>query len=833
MLGLMGKSIRLRLRSNFREPVTSGAGFVGRETELSRLTAMLRHRASATVLVSGHRGVGKTTLVDEAIRRSQDGKALVVRLSLPHVNPTDPKVSHEVRGQILRSLARSLYFTLKDADVDKGLKKRSEELYEKTYLRELQEQGQLATLTEAEAHTRHVDVTETRIEPGQAVKTIVGSAVAGLVAVGGVAVAADVGREHGGLLAILALLLVLGSAVAAAVMLTKRSEDASSTTKRVTGQRTASRSGSFDLSPETLEFELQELLVGLRQKGARAIFVIDELDKLEVAPAPDELESHVIFAILSSLKNFFTLGAGVYVFISGEDFYARLDQSIDEQSYSLAHTLFTDRVFVHVLPYGDVEALIDGLLDVEPDDREAYRQFRNFLCWESRNHVFDLLTLIGDFVAEYDGETPIAHAHESYESEGRWHEGNLPTDWLLAAALQKIVGATFDEAARPGGREERFNQALWLTLLDVAKDLVATGGIEAPTSGYVLTPSRWTSRLQARDHDDLAGAVDRLLARAERYGVLATTEITMTQPAEDGRPAAEIEGIEYAIASNFIYPDSSVGTHAAPSPFEKGFLTVAESLEELHRNLEAAGLTPSEYSDGLDSVQAVAKAVRTRPKRKSPPRSEVREVLRSADTLYPTLLEEGIYDVAGSWAAERGFDATFDLSEATGTTTPNRPTSQAQTSPNLGEFEALGQLILANDVAHVVISSPDRENQILILHAVDPPIAEELHEAYKKDSPGKKGQDRRTQRLPVVQIQRSPPNAPVELPNEIITVVDSNPSKGFVAWMTSWFGETTPNVPRKIKGRLAGWNTFNLDPSGSNIGELRDVLASVSYLADD
>lgn len=67
----MGRGLRLRLKPNFREPITSGAGFVGREAKIARLTAVLRHRASATVLVSGHRGVGKTTLVDEAIRRGK------------------------------------------------------------------------------------------------------------------------------------------------------------------------------------------------------------------------------------------------------------------------------------------------------------------------------------------------------------------------------------------------------------------------------------------------------------------------------------------------------------------------------------------------------------------------------------------------------------------------------------------------------------------------------------------------------------------------------------------------------------------------------------------
>jgi hypothetical protein len=67
----MGENFRLGLRPNFGEPITSGAGFIGRGAEVSRLTAVLRHRASATVLVSGHRGVGKTPFVDEVTRRTK------------------------------------------------------------------------------------------------------------------------------------------------------------------------------------------------------------------------------------------------------------------------------------------------------------------------------------------------------------------------------------------------------------------------------------------------------------------------------------------------------------------------------------------------------------------------------------------------------------------------------------------------------------------------------------------------------------------------------------------------------------------------------------------
>src|ERR1700720_1152545 len=108
----MSTTVRIVLRPDFREPLRSQDGFVGRDRELAFLINLLQHRDCATLLVSGHRGVGKSALVDEALRRvEKDEKGrVVVRLSLPHLYPGEVD-DRDLRGQILRSLARALYFT--------------------------------------------------------------------------------------------------------------------------------------------------------------------------------------------------------------------------------------------------------------------------------------------------------------------------------------------------------------------------------------------------------------------------------------------------------------------------------------------------------------------------------------------------------------------------------------------------------------------------------------------------------------------------------------------------------------------------------------------------
>ena len=448
----------------------------------------------------------------------------------------------------------------------------------------------------------------------------------------------------------------MGAAALAGTRVSRSTTTEKSAAATVMEQKTARRTGSFDLSPETLEYELRELLTALRLGFHQAVFIIDELDKLEVDEEPVRLEEHVIFTILASLKNFFTLGSGIFIFISGEDFYARLEESITQHSYSLAHTIFTDRLFLHVLPYGDLEVLIDGLLQDQPAHVETYKKFRNYLCWESRSHVFDLLSLLGDYVTSYDGNQPVVFAHESYVENGSWHEGNLPEDWEVAAGLQKIVGATYDENSRPGAREERFNQALWLTLLDVARSVFETGNVAVQKLGYETSPSGWTDHLRERDVDDLSGAVDRFLARAERYGLLKTSESTVS-----GDKAMALFGetdpleiVTYELEPDPLYPDSSVAKHAAPTPFEKTFLNLTNTLRIVQENLESSGvvLEEEEYAQ----VQSVAGMIVDRPERKSPPRSDVRDALRAADHLLPEMVSRGVVQLVEEWADQHGYD---------------------------------------------------------------------------------------------------------------------------------------------------------------------------------
>ena len=127
----MAEVIRLALKARFREPLPGEVGYTGREKELAALEDLIANRTSATVLVAGQRGVGKTALVSEALTRAEKRSPdlVVVRIALPHVYSGDDDAV-ELRSRVLRGLSRAFYFAVKGAGkVQKRHKRRCQSLY--------------------------------------------------------------------------------------------------------------------------------------------------------------------------------------------------------------------------------------------------------------------------------------------------------------------------------------------------------------------------------------------------------------------------------------------------------------------------------------------------------------------------------------------------------------------------------------------------------------------------------------------------------------------------------------------------------------------------------
>lgn len=819
--------IRLQLKPEFREPLRSDIGFFGRETELSRLIGILRHRTSATVLISGHRGSGKTALVDQALKVAKDGDPkpgkLVARLALPHMTEKE-----HPRDQVLRSLARALYFSIKEAaGIPDHEMDRSELLYRKTFLKDLEQHQVLESMAQSEAHLAKRDRRENTLSLSRPILLFLGLLLGVSGGLGGLWILTTIAQRHGLIwLALAAAVLVTAVAVSGFV-LTRVKEEEASVVKKITGLDTRSQTGSLDLSSETLEFELRELLTDLAKKGRACVFVLDELDKLEIPERPDEaIQEHVIFRIVASLKNFFSLGDGIFIFISGESFYRKLEQDIAEGEYSLAHTVFSDRIFIHALHYAGLEALIHQLLAALPTDQLTYRKFRNYLCWRASNHVFDLLYAISDFVA-YEEGTPFLLATSPGSFEGRWKRGNLPADWEVAAGLQKLIGAVYDESSRPGIREELFNQRLWRLLKHVANRLYEGGFVQLENSDYKLPELDWLGAASPTDQQDLAGAVERLLVKSERYGMARTSERQVrsegvappragTQPQEPEEPGPLVATVR--LVERPPYPPAEVGREADLTPFERTYLDLAERVQTMIANLKNLGFGLEKHEVEIQSLQDLTSSVRDTHPLETVPRSRVQSGYGSAMELAQQLIDHGIAGEINEWVEKKGADAANSLGEV-------EPRTGATWEESLAEFEPLKIAMDATHVAYRIIGGNNSENQILVFINPDDDQVKSLSEAYSKCLSDEKGRDRRRQRLPVIAIPISQSDADVDLPEEVVEVLEEDSRSFFQALLGAAPKKRTERRP------VAGWNVLRLDPLLSALGGLQPLLDKVSYLS--
>jgi Cdc6-like AAA superfamily ATPase len=821
------KIVRLALKDNYRETLQA-AGFVGREAELNRLTSVLGERQSATVLVSGHRGVGKTSLVEQALKLAvgeskKKSSRLVVRLTLPHVRPADEAAEDKVRAQVLTSLARGLYFEIDKVKVSDTLRDKAKALYDKTYLAAGTAERVVERLSQEAAGTVQRSSQRTRIELDSRLARLALQAIFGALGIAGVAVFAWVAARlpwYYQLLCAVAVVAVLVIAFVKGVGLEWEKGCEASLTETLTASDKATETGILDFSPETLEFKLRELLEDLAKAGKSCVFVIDELDKLELAEGAGEtaIERDFIFTIISSLKNFFTLGHAVYVFIAGEDFFRRFRASLDSGTYSPAHTLFTDVMFIHILGWRDMELLIDGLVKSGQDESGEYHKFRNYLCWVARNHVFDMLTLLSD-LCTYDGGHPILEARTPGPEAGHWDTGNMPENWELLAGAQKIVGAAYEESQRPLQRQERYNQALWLSLGEAMARLVQAYPDDMPLiQGYALPGEwPWLAGLSGSDITDLSGAIEGMLAKAERFGFAIQRPAELTD-AEGSSPGPLV----YGIAENPEYPPPEVSDQRQLTNFESTFVAWSDKLTRIAGALRDAGVgVDEEYAAVIGRIDSVAKKVGSTAPRRTVPKSDVSRALAEADSLAAELLQWGTHEAILQWVVGNGFSSSDDFAA------PDPRTGESWDAGLSMEFEGFVDAVKVSGIPYTVIGGPHTENGVLVLNNVGNADLAPLEKAYGACLAGEKGRERRKQRLPVVALHVVAKGVKIEVPTEVVEVMKAQEGRSFLQLLN--LAPAFRRVERVEK--LLGWHQLALTELLEGLDRLPKLLGQVSFIS--
>jgi Cdc6-like AAA superfamily ATPase len=315
------------LRRDFRfihEPVhysKRGAitRFVGRDRELDELTQRIFYADGGSFLVTGYRGVGKTSFVNQTIKQIEQlthtfesalGPTRVLHIHLNLARPLTP-------AELMYHIIRSLY----------------QELEQQRLLGRLDRSTREALALAVQRTS--MNVTRTSERSGE--------------------IGYDLSKLVTNIQAISAISGVLSGKV--------------------------SRSQKLDLNylaydEKSAEYDLIQLagrLIhsyrerrGLRRRRVRLkiIFVFDELDKLEGFTTANG--APVIDDILSVLKNLFTTSGLFFIFIAGRDLQERLTEDIGRGD-SIYESVFTYAIYLPAM-WADIDAICNELLAPAPSN---------------------------------------------------------------------------------------------------------------------------------------------------------------------------------------------------------------------------------------------------------------------------------------------------------------------------------------------------------------------------------------------------------------------------------------------------------------------------------
>lgn len=400
--------------------------FIGRKEELCRLIDNLLRRDSGSILVSGDRGVGKTSLVYKAlqeVKKQKNNTIFVVFNALqleidPHVS-SDGKIKQELKEKIIRNLIRRFYAAAVSGEKvkDNEIKSQLEDLYKKVRASEVK-------ITE-EASISNIESDEEYLTILKELKISYSDFKAITVAI---CVGLSVFLQFNPLtsIEIIDKILPILSLFPLPIILSYSIKQRKIKGIQKEKTKSAAEYYKFDANIGNLEYDFEQILQKLNQKGHKIIFVVDELDKLG---------EDAVVQVITSFKNLFNLSSSLFILITAKQTFNRISESKKERTTD--YTLFTNRLFLSRPSFKDIELYIDEIIE-KPDIEELknnikYKDFRNYICYLAKTDFFDLYNVIPDFITDFDNNySPKIEIPELNEVE------------ILMSRFQKAMGQIFE-----------------------------------------------------------------------------------------------------------------------------------------------------------------------------------------------------------------------------------------------------------------------------------------------------------------------------------------------------------------------------------------------------
>src|SRR5262245_36023321 len=362
------------LRRSFRyqhEPIglNEVARFVGRQTEIDALAERILFSNGGAILVTGYRGVGKTSYIHQVVRKLKDalpwaqgllGEMKIVDIYINLSRPVQP-------GQLMHHIIRRLY----DRLVEKQLF-------------QLLDQNLKKSLTLAYRRTSVNMARNMAVESGR--RDNPGSSVRG---------SGTLKRSPGQNLKP----ALLGYDDRAA------EDEIITITKRL---------NKGYLKPKT---QWQRWKAFFRRRPnprirLKIVFVLDELDKLEEFTVKDFGKSNgtpkpIIDLIIGSLKNLFTTSGATFIFVAGKDLQERWLEDTGSGE-SLYESVFSYDQYLPCL-WDNVDSICDEVFDqsqdMTPYDVQVMGDFRKYLAYKGRGIPRRIIRILNEFV-EWNDDYP-------------------------------------------------------------------------------------------------------------------------------------------------------------------------------------------------------------------------------------------------------------------------------------------------------------------------------------------------------------------------------------------------------------------------------------------
>jgi serine/threonine protein kinase/Cdc6-like AAA superfamily ATPase len=373
-----GAGASVPLKKSFRfvhEPISrsSECRFVGRNNEMESLVERILFSEGGSFLVTGYRGVGKTSFINQVIRKLEEalpwaerfiGKTDLIDVYLNIARPVQSsEIMHYIIRQLYARLVEKGIYPLLDVNLQDALTLS----YHRTSLNMARKL--------AESSEKSFGFNE-----------------------------ASIGADW----------------MRAAVKMSLSSKRNRSQNYEISYLGYDDRAAEYDLiyicrrliegylRSLTKKEILKNLFLGTHGERVRLkiIFVFDELDKLEeFTDLVSNNQKPVIDQILGALKNLFTTSGVSFVFVAGKDLQERWLEDVGKGD-SVYESVFSYDRYLPCL-WADVDSICDGLIDgpLLPD-RKIYDEFKQFLAYKGRGIPRRIIREFNQYV-EWNGDRPV------------------------------------------------------------------------------------------------------------------------------------------------------------------------------------------------------------------------------------------------------------------------------------------------------------------------------------------------------------------------------------------------------------------------------------------